>query len=309
MMSVSVVITSYNYASFVVDAIESVLAQTTPPTEIIVVDDGSTDKTPIILEERYSQHPLIKLIRQRNQGQLAAFVSGLEQASGDIVCFLDADDKFEPCHIENLTRAFAKNKDIDFIFTAHRLFGDSDQVVQYAPQDLMLGFSLIVTLKCQLYIGSVTSTVALRRDLVLTLLPVLRHATPRWRIRADDCLVYGASLAGCKKYYLATPSVLYRVHGANNYFQRKESRDEQYSHGLRRDTLTQLFADHVGLGPHVRLRLVMEFLSIERPTREVYNLYCDLNHEINKPLFRRLKERIKLYRHYHRHKATWDLPS
>ncbi len=108
----------------------------------MVVDDGSTDDTPRILEERYGNHPMVKIVSKRNGGQLSAFVAGMEEASGDLICFLDADDKYERDHLENVARVFTQHKDVDFLYTAHRLFGEADEVVQYAPQDLSLGYSL-----------------------------------------------------------------------------------------------------------------------------------------------------------------------
>ncbi len=146
----------------------------------------------------------------------------------------------------------------------------------------------------------------MRRCLALLLLPVLRQVAPRWVVRADDCLVYGASLAGCKKYYLAAPTMLYRVHGNNGFFRQTETLEYSYAHGLRRDTFCQLMADHVGLGPDVRLRVLWEFLSIERPTREQYRTYIRLNRKIHDSLLQFLKARIRLYQHYKRNKATWD---
>lgn len=289
------------------DAIESALAQSVPPAEIIVVDDGSTDETPTILEERYAGHGLVKVVRQRNEGQLSAFVLGLEHASGDILCFLDADDKYEPDHLESVTGAFAENKDVDFVFTAHRRFGADDRVVQYAPEDLNLGFSLIAVLKERIFLGSITSTLAIRRSLSLTLLPVLRQVAPRWRIRADDTIVYGASLAGARKYYLAAPTVLYRIHEKNCLFGRASSMEDDIAHGLRRDTFFELLARHLGLGPSVRLRVVWEFLSIKQPTRSQYRVYVRLNRRIHESFLQGLKGRIKIYLHYKCHRPAWDI--
>src|SRR5271168_4167679 len=144
MPSISVVVDSYNYGNFVVEAVESALAQSLPPDEVVVVDDGSTDDTGQILSERFGSHPSVKVIRQRNGGQLSAFVTGLENASGDLIFFLDADDKYERSHLESVTAAFAAHRDVDFVFTAHRKFGGADDVVQHAPQDLNIGYSLIV---------------------------------------------------------------------------------------------------------------------------------------------------------------------
>ncbi len=307
MATISVLINCYNYGRFVVEAIESALEQTLPPAEIIVVDDGSTDETPTILAQRYAGHAVVKVLRQRNGGQLSAFVSGMENASGDLICFLDADDKYEPNHLEDVARAFAEKRDVDFVFTAHRMFGDADEVVQYAPQDVNLGYSLVATLKSRVFLGSVTSSLALRRNLGLTLLPVMRQAAPRWPIRADDTLVYGASLAGARKYYLAAPSVLYRVHGKNWLMGREETVDGNFRHGLRRDTFFELLSAHLGLGPSVRLRVVWEFLSIQQPSRNQYRAYVRLNRQIHESFLQGLKGRIKIYLHYRRHRPAWDI--
>jgi glycosyltransferase involved in cell wall biosynthesis len=306
MATLSVLINCYNYGRFVVEAIESALAQSVPPTEVIVVDDGSTDDTSKILEEHYAGHSVVRVIRQRNGGQLSAFVLAMEHASGDLLCFLDADDKYEPGHLENVTGTFAQHSDVDFVFTAHREFGDADEVVRLAPNDLTLGFSVIATLKGRVYVGSITSTLAMRRNIGLILLPVLRHVAPRWRVRADDCIVYGSSLAGAKKYYLATPTVLYRIHGENAYRFKRELPDDLYAHGLRRDTFFQLLQNHLGLGPDVRLRVLAEFLSIERPTRKQYEAYVRLNRKIHETPLQGLKARIRIYQHYKSNRASWE---
>lgn len=308
MATVSVVINCYNYGRFVVEAIESALAQSVPPAEVIVVDDGSTDDTPKILEDRFAGNSMVKVLRQRNGGQLAAFVLGMEHASGDLICFLDADDKYEPNHLENVTRVFADNKDVDFVFTAHRRFGEADGVEQYAPEDLNLGFSLIAVLKERIFLGSITSTLAIRRNISLTLLPVLRQVAPRWRVRADDTIIYGASLAGARKYYLAAPTVLYRIHDKNDHlFGQVKSIDEFYAHGLRRDMFFELLSSHLGLGPSVRLHVVWEFLSIKQPTRNQYRVYVRLNRRIHESFLQGLKGRIKIYLHFKRHRPAWDI--
>jgi glycosyltransferase involved in cell wall biosynthesis len=89
---VSVVIPAYNQSRFVVEAIESVRGQDYPSLELIVVDDGSTDDTPALLR-RYSD---LKAIRQENRGLAAARNKGLEAGAGDLVLFLDADDRLRP---------------------------------------------------------------------------------------------------------------------------------------------------------------------------------------------------------------------
>ena len=308
MATVSVVIDTYNSDRFIVEAIESVLAQSVPPNEVIVVDDGSTDDTAKILDERYGGHRTVKVLHQRNGGQMSAVVLGLEHANGDVICLLDGDDKYERNHLENVTRVFAEHRGVGFVFTAHRKFGAVDEVVQYAPADLDLGFCVIATLKNRVFMGSIMSSTAIRREISLTLLPVLRQVAPRWRLRAEDCIVYGASLAGAKKYFLAEPTALYRIHEKNEHqIGQMACFDEYFAHGQRRDTVFELFCRHLGLGPTVRMQVVLEFLSIKQPTRNQYRAYVKLNRQIHESLWQWLKGRIKIYLHYKRNRPAWDV--
>lgn len=101
---VAVVITTYNHARFLDDAITSVLAQTVAADEIIVVDDGSTDH-PERVTDRYRT---VRLIRQQNAGLGAARNTGWRAAQSEFVVFLDADDRLQRNAIEvNTTRLLA----------------------------------------------------------------------------------------------------------------------------------------------------------------------------------------------------------
>lgn len=99
---VSVVIPSYNYGRFVADAVDSALAQTMRPHEVIVVDDGSTDDTRARMEN-YG-HP-VRYIYQENRGLSAARNTGIRAATGDWIGFLDADDQWHRQMIETLLAA------------------------------------------------------------------------------------------------------------------------------------------------------------------------------------------------------------
>src|SRR3712207_793010 len=93
---VSVVIPCYNQAHFLGEAIESVLAQSYPNFEIIVVDDGSPDNT----SEVARSYPEVRLVRQENQGLSGARNAGLACSEGEYVVFLDADDRLLPEALE-----------------------------------------------------------------------------------------------------------------------------------------------------------------------------------------------------------------
>jgi cellulose synthase/poly-beta-1,6-N-acetylglucosamine synthase-like glycosyltransferase len=96
-VTVSVVIPAYNAAATIAAAIESVLAQTRPPEEVIVVDDGSKDKTSAVVE-RFG--PVVRLLRQANAGCGQARNSGAREARGMWLAFLDADDLWLPTKLE-----------------------------------------------------------------------------------------------------------------------------------------------------------------------------------------------------------------
>lgn len=97
MISVSVIIPVYQSCTTIAETIESVLAQTHPVSEIIVVDDGSTDELDAVLKPYLNR---IQLIRQKNAGAAAARNNGIRHATGEIIAFLDADDVWLPKKIE-----------------------------------------------------------------------------------------------------------------------------------------------------------------------------------------------------------------
>jgi glycosyltransferase involved in cell wall biosynthesis len=96
-MRVSVIIPTYNSGHLVVEAVASALAQSLAPAEVIVVDDGSTDDT----RQRLAPFgPPLRYIHQVNQGVAAARNTGLHEATGELIAFLDADDVWHPLKLE-----------------------------------------------------------------------------------------------------------------------------------------------------------------------------------------------------------------
>lgn len=113
-MRVSVVIPTYNSGPLVAGAVESALAQTAPPHEVIVVDDGSTDDSADRLA-RFGDR--IRYVRKPNGGVSSARNSGVAEASGDAVAFLDADDVWHPRKLEQQTNALVARPDLGLLGT------------------------------------------------------------------------------------------------------------------------------------------------------------------------------------------------
>lgn len=118
---ISIVTPMYNGGRFVAQTIESVLAQTYPHWEMLIVDDGSKDDSPEIVGAYSARDPRIKLIRQPNSGSAAARNNALRRARGRYICFLDADDLWDP---EFLARqiAFIQEKAAGLVYASYRLY-------------------------------------------------------------------------------------------------------------------------------------------------------------------------------------------
>jgi glycosyltransferase involved in cell wall biosynthesis len=108
--SIVAVMPLYNGARWVEESIRSVLAQTLPPNEFIVVDDGSTDKGPEIVERLAAGHPLIRLMRKANGGQSAARNFAVRQSTSAFIALIDQDDRWFPNHLADLMWAVRDHK-------------------------------------------------------------------------------------------------------------------------------------------------------------------------------------------------------
>jgi glycosyltransferase involved in cell wall biosynthesis len=125
--TISAVIPTYNYARFLREAIDSALAQTYAPLEIIVVDDGSIDETPEVLAE-YGER--IRVVRQQNQGVAMARNTGIAAARGEIIAFLDSDDLWEPRKLELQIARFEADPSLGLVHCGVEMFGAGGNTLQ-----------------------------------------------------------------------------------------------------------------------------------------------------------------------------------
>lgn len=115
---VSIVVPAYNHAAFLRQALDSLLAQDYPHLEVIVLDDGSTDETPQVLES-YSGR--LQWERQSNVGQAATLNRGWQMARGDVLGYLSADDVLDPSAVSRLVAILEQEPQTVLVYPDYRL--------------------------------------------------------------------------------------------------------------------------------------------------------------------------------------------
>jgi GT2 family glycosyltransferase len=115
---VSVVIPAYDAARFLAEAIEAVLAQTYAPIELIVVDDGSTDDTPAVID----RYPEVRHLSQVNAGPSAARNLGIAAATGAFLTFCDSDDRFRPTKVAAQVAHLDAHPELGCVLVGHDTF-------------------------------------------------------------------------------------------------------------------------------------------------------------------------------------------
>jgi glycosyltransferase involved in cell wall biosynthesis len=209
---VSILINNYNYERFVRDAILSTLNQSYRRVEVIVVDDGSTDRSLSIIEGFAKQ---VRIVSKANGGQSSAFNSGFAKSSGEIICFLDADDLFVSNKVEKIVEAYA-DRAIGWCFHPLQYVDAGLQPIP-GPHDVRY-----LTGPCDLrseymrgkpvFWAPPTTGLTFRRALLDMLLPM----PPYIRITADNYLTFCAP-AFAPGFYISDSLGLQRIHGANAY--------------------------------------------------------------------------------------------
>lgn len=122
---VSVVIPVFNAADTVVAAVRSVLGQTYPHLEVLIVDDGSPDDS--IERCRSLADPRIRILQQSNRGLAGARNSGIRQAKGAFIGFLDSDDLWDPTKVERHLQHFRQRPEVGLSFSCSRFIDESGQ--------------------------------------------------------------------------------------------------------------------------------------------------------------------------------------
>jgi glycosyltransferase involved in cell wall biosynthesis len=204
--TITAVVAAYNSEDWIGESLEAIIGQTRPPDEIVVVDDGSTDSTPAVLE-RFGA--AIRVVRQPNGGCPAAFNRAFREATGDYVAMCAADDVWEPQKLEWQAEAIAAHPDVDVLFGDAIVFGLVDGRYANPPGVGMLDNT---ALRNALYRENLicAPTIVIRRDLFERLGPFVED------FGADDYEYWMRCLrAGAKFHYDPRVLIRYRRHESN----------------------------------------------------------------------------------------------
>ncbi|WP_243438752.1 glycosyltransferase family 2 protein [Fundidesulfovibrio soli] len=218
---VTVLVTSYNYAPYVLECLRSVARQTYPEWECVVVDDRSTDGSAEIIEafaaSEESRGRFRMVRRTENGGQMEAFKDGLALATGALVVLLDADDVLLEDFLEAHVRAHLGRRPVAFTSSNQYQIDGAGRVLSAEHLDHQSkGFYRLVsrtTFQRGFWVWATASSMMYRAD-VLRL--ILEHQPRTFRICADYYVAHFANLIGCS---LLIPSIhgCYRRHGENNF--------------------------------------------------------------------------------------------
>jgi len=210
-MKVSVIIPVRDSASYIASAIESVLGQTEPPAELLVVDDGSVDGTAGIVSEFSGRG--VRLIQQPPEGAASARNHGVKLARHELLAFLDADDLWISTKLEQQSAELRSDATLDMVFGYVRHFISSD--VEPAARG---------RLRCpeEILPGRHTGTMLIRRDSFEKVGLFETH----WAI-GEFLVWYGrAQLLGLREKMLPAMLLKRRLHSTNQGILKRSERGE-----------------------------------------------------------------------------------
>lgn len=204
---VSVIVPVYNRENLVSETIQSILAQTYEPIEIILINDGSTDSSLSILRKFETRFPdQIRVINQANQGQTIARNNGIRVARGEYIAFLDSDDLWLPNKLERQIPLFEHG--VGLVYSGIEVIDEQGRVIRAEPADKritgeiypkllvnnrMTGGTVVVTAEALKNVGTFSTEF---------------KAAENWDLWLRVCKVYEARV-------VPDPLIKYRVHSSN----------------------------------------------------------------------------------------------
>jgi len=292
---ISVLLNNYNYEKFLPSSIESVLKQSYKNFELIIVDDGSNDKSREIIKKYAKKDNRIKYFFKENGGQASAFNEGIKLCKGEIISFLDSDDEFEENKLSEVVNIY--NKGYEYILNDVKTIGKNIDMSTFKYG----GYNLFLVYYLTYFVGGVTSAISISKKLADKIFPITNEEF--FRIRADDVIVFTAAMLK-ESYFINKKLTKYRIHGNNNFVLNKNFKNFSYKykrdinlHKLKKEIIDKLnidkrFFENAYLS-------YLEFTTHQNFDKGLLFLYTKiLFNEMNIPFVNKLKIFFKMFRFY-----------
>jgi hypothetical protein len=227
---VSVIIPTYNRSAFLVEAVDSVLAQTYPVHEVVIVDDGSQEEHRRVLRQLVAKSPVVKVVEQTsNLGRSRARNDGMARSTGDLLLFLDDDDLLDPAAVETAIQCLAVMAPADVSVCYGQQFGDLDALPinpfylnAIAPTPRWVGELAGASTRLRQQISHHPIRTLLKHTAPINAFVVRRSAIGRTRFaedldRGEDSLFWlDLAVKGCRFRYNPAGRVYVRRHQGNS---------------------------------------------------------------------------------------------
>lgn len=225
---ISVVIPIYNAENFLKVCLESIFSQKTNSIEVILIDDGSTDSSKIIIDKYNQRYKNILAIYQENQGVSAARNIGIKCASGSYVLFLDSDDSFRAGLFENLKKALKNNRYPDMVSFGYVRKSGKNKPSKHYSSKRFDGNNFSGELFCQSFLSKkVTQCVSS--------FIIKREVLKKYGIDFNEVVTLGEDVAFQIKAMSVSESVLYL---ANEYFVYNYNPNSQTNQNFKKNHLS-----------------------------------------------------------------------
>ena len=266
-------INNFNYSKFLLDCLNSVFAQTVQFDKVVIVDDGSTDDSKKIIANFQKSHANLHAILKTNGGQLSTFNHALQYIDDDSqIFFLDADDIYPKDYLEQFQERVGKHYP-DFTYCTPKSF-KNDEISKVSTafagnyDSIMFYKTSAITRSRMSWIGNQTSCISISSSLYKNIFPYPNLKD--YKTKADDVIVFSASIIGSKKLLIPSLQIGYRNHQNNHYHGKTITEDEKKIYHSARGRLFKWYCNKysIPLQPSI-IEFYSELKMLTEPQRSL----------------------------------------
>ena len=217
--SVSIIMPAYNCGKYIFDSIQSIINQSYTNWELLIVDDGSTDNTRIIVDQCSQADKRIKVFHRKNAGVSAARNYALQLATGDYITFIDGDDIYHRDRLKRMVTVLENDPQCDIVFCHHKEFCDNFNKVVVPSSNTVQQEYQVITSNILYNIISDSNRHFVWNSMMKAEI-AKQNSFPPLRFAEDFCYIRDCAYA-CKKFIVLNDVL---------YFYRRDNENAMTSH-------------------------------------------------------------------------------